>query len=232
MHLTPVRIADAQVTTGEAIEVRNSYGGAIVGQVPLCGPEQVDEACRAAAGALAHDDFPQHQRARVLEVAAALLRDRVEDFARTLMTESAKPIRTARVEATRCVDTLTFAAVEAGAWPGRWSLTRRSPATTSSCVPCASPSASSPRSPPSTFPLNLVAHKLVPAIAAGCPVVLKPAPQTPLSGITLVELLVEAGMPDDWVSVVTDRGNPARADQRGSDLPRGPAAVWRRARRW
>ena len=115
MKQTPVRIAGEPVTvdTADPVEVTNPYGGAAIALVPRCGPEEVDRACKAAVTALERDDFPQHTRARVLETAADLLRDRVEDFARTITIESGKPIRTARVEAARCVDTLTFAAVEA-----------------------------------------------------------------------------------------------------------------------
>jgi acyl-CoA reductase-like NAD-dependent aldehyde dehydrogenase len=149
-----------------------------------------------------------------------LLRDRVEDFARTITLESAKPIRTARVEATRCVDTLTFAAVEARRLAGEMvadaSESGRGKLMFALRVPVGVVAAITPFN----FPLNLVAHKLAPAIAAGCPVVVKPAPQTPLSSIKLVELLVEAGMPHDWISVVTDRGTDAAVPLVDHPVPR------------
>lgn len=220
MTVTPVRIAGTPTTTAETIDVRNPYGGTVVGRVPLCGPDEVDAACRSAAAALARGDFPQHQRARVLEVAADLARARVEDFARTIMMESGKPIRTARGEAMRCVDTLTFAAVEARRLAGDMvadaSESGRGKLMFALRVPVGVVAAITPFN----FPLNLVAHKLAPAIAAGCPVVLKPAPQTPLSGIRFVELLVEAGMPEDWMSVVTDRGRDAAAPLVDHSIPR------------
>ena len=205
---TPVRIAGREVRTEDAIEVRNPYGGALVGTVPACSAEHADEACRAAAAALERDDFPQYERARVLETAADELRRRVEDFARTIALEAGKPIKTARIEANRCVDTLTFSAVEARRLAGEMIPTEASQSGAGKIgftlrVPIGVVAAITPFN----FPLNLVAHKVAPAVAAGCPVVLKPASATPLSGIALVELLVESGMPEDWVSVVTGSGS-------------------------
>jgi acyl-CoA reductase-like NAD-dependent aldehyde dehydrogenase len=207
---TPIRLAGELVTTSTSVPVTNPFGNATVAEVPLCGDAEVDRACTAAAAALARDDFPQHARARVLEVAAELARARTNDLARTISRESGKPIRTARAEAGRCVDTLTFAAVEArrlsgdvvpmeasASGAGKIGFALRVPIGVVAAIT------------PFNFPLNLVAHKLAPAVAAGCPVVLKPAPQAPLSALALVELLVEAGMPPDWISVVTDTGKEA-----------------------
>jgi acyl-CoA reductase-like NAD-dependent aldehyde dehydrogenase len=220
MHVTPVRIAGSPVTTDDTIEIRNPYSGAVVGLVPLCGPDQVDQACRSAAVVLAHNDFPQHQRAQVLATAAALLRERIEDFAQTIMLESAKPIRTARVEAARCVDTLTFAAVEARRLTGEMIADASESGLGKLMFALRVPIGVVAAITPFNFPLNLVAHKIAPAIAAGCPVVLKPAPQTPLSGIKLVELLVDAGMPASWISVVTDRGTEAAVPLVEHPVPR------------
>lgn len=221
MDQTPIRLAGERVTTAASVPVTNPYGGATIAEVPLCGPDEVDLACRSAHAALARDDFPQHARARVLEVAAGLLRERAEDFARTICIESGKPIRTARAEATRCVDTLTFAAVEARRLSGELLPMEASASGAGKLgfalrVPIGVVAAITPFN----FPLNLVAHKLAPAIAAGCPVVLKPAPQTPLSGMALVELLVEAGLPGDWISVVTDRGKEAGAPLVDHPIPK------------
>src|SRR5207302_4715514 len=132
-----------------------------------------------------------------------------EEFARTIAAEAAKPLKTARVEAQRAVSTFTFAAVEArklagdmvpieAADVGEGKLAFTLP------VPIGVIGAISPFN----FPLNLVAHKLAPAIAAGCPVVLKPASQTPLSAIALAPLLIEeCGLPEDHLSVVTGSGS-------------------------
>jgi acyl-CoA reductase-like NAD-dependent aldehyde dehydrogenase len=205
-----VRVAGRALCTARTVAIHNPYGGALVAEVPLCGPLEVDTACRAAEAALARADFPQHQRAAVLARAAALVEQRLEQLAETIALESAKPIRAARAEVERCIDTLTFAAAEARTFTGEMIPLEASRAGAGRIgfalrVPIGVIAAITPFN----FPLNLVAHKLAPAIAAGCPVVLKPAPQAPLSAIALVELLVEAGLPGDWISVLTDGGREA-----------------------
>ena len=192
----------------DAISVRSPYDGAELATVPRCGPAEVDRAVAAAAAALAGDLLPPWRRADVLDAAARLLAERTEDFARTIAQESAKPIKTARVEAQRAVSTFTFAAAEARRLAGdmvpidatrigegRLAFTLRVPIGVVGAIS------------PFNFPLNLVAHKLAPAIAAGCPVVLKPASQTPLSAIALAELLLdECGLPAGHLNVVTGGG--------------------------
>src|SRR5207237_8028492 len=163
----------------------------------------------AAARTALHDDpLPAWRRAEVLERAAGLLRERVDDFARTIALEAAKPIKTARIEAQRAVGTFTFAAVEArrlagdvvplesaDVGEGKLAFTLRVPVGVIGAIS------------PFNFPLNLVAHKLAPAIAAGCPVVLKPASQTPLSALALANLLLdECGLPPGHLNVVTGGG--------------------------
>jgi len=221
MEQTAVRIAGARVTTAQSVDVVNPYTREVIARVPACGAEQVDGACTAAAAALARDDFPQHRRAEVLETAARLLRDQAENFALTITRESGKPIATARGEVARCVDTLIYSAVEARRLSGEMIPLQATAAGAGKLgfalrVPIGVVGAIAPFN----FPLNLVAHKLAPAIAAGCPVVLKPAPQTPLSGIALVELLVEAGLPEDWISVVTDSGKEAGEPLVSHPVPR------------
>jgi len=212
MRQQPVRIAGQMVTMENSIEVRNPYSQEVIGTIPACGQAEVDLACEAAAGELAGDAFPQHARARVLEVAAELLRSRIEDFALIIAKEAGKPLKTARGEATRTVDTLVFSAVEARKLGGELvpmagSATGAGKLAFAMRVPRGVVAAISPFN----FPLNLVAHKLGPAIAAGCPVVLKPASATPFSAIKLVELLVEAGLPAGWISVVTGSGKEVGA---------------------
>jgi acyl-CoA reductase-like NAD-dependent aldehyde dehydrogenase len=234
MQQLPVPIAGDLVTTAESVEIRNPWRGELVAEVPLCGPAEVDAACRGAAAALAAGAFPQRRRAEVLERAAALLRERADDFARTITRESGKPIRTARGEVARCLDTLIFSAGEARRLSGELVAAEASAAGAGALafalrVPIGVIAAITPFN----FPLNLVAHKIAPAIAAGCPVVLKPAPATPLSAIALVELLREAGMPAAWISVVTDRVAEAGPALVEHPVPRlvtftGSAAVgWR-----
>ena len=153
-------------------------------------------------------EFPAWKRAEVLDLAARTLRDRVEEFARTIALEAAKPIRTARVEAQRAVSTLTYSAVEARtlaghmvpmegseAGAGKLAFTLRSPIGVIGAIS------------PFNFPLNLVAHKVGPAIAAGAPVVLKPASSTPLSALALAALLNECGLPDGFLTVTAGAGS-------------------------
>src|SRR5690349_23501588 len=200
----PARIGGRPVSADEWIEVLSPFDGAPVARVPALGADHVAEAVAAAEAALARGDFPQGRRAEVLERAAELLAERTEEFAVTIAREAGKPIRDARAETRRCVDTIRFSAVEARKLSGE-------------VVPLDGPLAFALRHPvgvvaaitPFNFPLNLVAHKLGPAIAAGCPVVLKPAELTPVSAVRLVDLLVEAGLPADWISVVTGTGASA-----------------------
>jgi acyl-CoA reductase-like NAD-dependent aldehyde dehydrogenase len=203
-----VPIGAASVTTGEWIEVRAPYDGALLGRVPACGPQEVNDAVRAAKAALDAGPLPAWKRAEILDRAAQILGQRTEALARIIATESAKPIKTARVEAQRAVSTFTFAAVAARTLAGEMVPMDASPAGDGKLaftlrVPVGVVGAISPFN----FPLNLVAHKLAPAIAAGCPVVLKPASQTPLSALTLARILLdECGLPAGHLNVVTGGG--------------------------
>jgi acyl-CoA reductase-like NAD-dependent aldehyde dehydrogenase len=194
--------------TGEWDEVRSPYDGAVVGRVAQGNAALVDRAADAAHRAFVSADFPQHERAAVLDRAAALVGARVEDLALTIAAEAGKPLKTARVEAARCVDTLTFSATEARKLTGGTVPMEASPAGGGKLgvmlrVPYGVVGAISPFN----FPLNLVAHKLGPAIAAGNAIVLKPAGQTPLSALKLAEILVEAGLPEGWLSVIPGPGS-------------------------
>lgn len=189
--------------TGEWLEVRAPYSGEVVGRVAKAGADETRRAVDAAERALA-DPLPAHERAAILDRVAALLAERGEEVAQTICAEAGKPIRTARGEAARAVSTYTFAAVEARklagemipmdaseAGAGKVAFTLRRPVGVVGAIS------------PFNFPCNLVAHKLAPALAAGCPVVLKPASQTPLSAYLLAELEQEAGLPAGWLNVVT-----------------------------
>jgi acyl-CoA reductase-like NAD-dependent aldehyde dehydrogenase len=203
-----VPIGEKSVTTDDWIEVRAPYDGELLGRVPACGADEVNDAVRAAKAALDAGPLPAWKRAEILDRAAQLLSERTEDFARIIATESAKPIKTARVEAQRAVSTFTFAAVAARTLSGEMvpmdaSVAGEGKLAFTLRVPIGVVGAISPFN----FPLNLVAHKLAPAIAAGCPVVLKPASQTPLSAITLARILLdECGLPAGQLNVVTGGG--------------------------
>jgi acyl-CoA reductase-like NAD-dependent aldehyde dehydrogenase len=212
-EVTPVPIGPDRVTTDHEIVVRSPYDGSEIGRVPACGAEEVDRAVASARAqfvpvAAGADPLPAHERAAVLDRAAALLDQRREQFARTIAAEAAKPLKTARVEAGRAVDTFRFSAAEARTLAGdvvplgasapgvgKLGFTLRVPIGVVGAIS------------PFNFPLNLVSHKVAPAIAAGCPLVLKPASQTPLSALALAALLLdECGLPPGWLNVVTGSG--------------------------
>src|SRR5689334_8073327 len=192
----------AWIETDESVEVRSPYSGDVIGRVAKAGAAETRRAIDAAARAL-ESQLPAHERAAILDRVADLLRERHEDMARTICAEAGKPIKTARVEASRAASTYTFAAVEARklagdvvpmeaseAGEGKIAFTLRRPVGIVGAIS------------PFNFPCNLVAHKLAPALAAGCPVVLKPASQTPLSALLLAELEQEAGLPAGWLNVL------------------------------
>ena len=200
------------------IEVRSPYSGDVVGTAAASTAADARAAVDAAAHAL-ESPLPAHERAAILDRTAALLRDRQEEMAQTICAEAGKPIKTARVEAARAVSTYTFAAVEARklagdvvpmeaseAGVGKVAFTLRRPIGVIGAIS------------PFNFPCNLVAHKLAPALAAGCPVVLKPARATPLSALLLAELEKEAGLPDGWLTVLVgpsgEIGDVLVADER------------------
>lgn len=201
-------VAGEWIETGEWDEVKSPYDGSPVGRVAVGDEATVERAVAAAQEAFESADFPQHERAATLDRAAAMVAERVEDLALTIAAEAGKPIKTATVEAQRCVDTLTFASVEArkltgGTVPMGASASGAGKLGVMLRVPYGVVGAISPFN----FPLNLVAHKLGPAIAAGNAIVLKPAGQTPISALKLAAILNEAGLPDGWLSVIPGPGS-------------------------
>jgi acyl-CoA reductase-like NAD-dependent aldehyde dehydrogenase len=195
MQQVPARVAGRPVTADRWLSVRNPYGGAELARVPLLDADHVDLACRTAAELHASFD-----RATVLDTAAGLLTDRTAEFAYTIVTEAGKPAAAARREVEQSVHALRSAASDVRRMAGelmppdlagRLGFTLYEP-----LGPVAAVTGYQ-------LPLALVAERLGPAIAAGCPVLLKPSAKTPLSAIRLVDLLVEAGLPDPWVSVLT-----------------------------
>jgi acyl-CoA reductase-like NAD-dependent aldehyde dehydrogenase len=196
------------MATGEWDEVLSPYDGTVVGRVAQGDAALVDRAVRAAQAAFDAGDFPQHERAAMLDRAAEIAAERTEDLALTIAAEAGKPLKTATVEAGRCAETLAFSAVEArkltgGTVPMEASAAGAGKLGVMLRVPYGVVGAISPFN----FPLNLVAHKLGPAIAAGNAVVLKPAGQTPISSIKLAEILLEAGLPQSWLSVIPGSGS-------------------------
>jgi acyl-CoA reductase-like NAD-dependent aldehyde dehydrogenase len=219
------------IETGDWSEVKSPYDGTVIGRVPKGDAALVDRATEAAANAFEADEFPQHKRAAILDRAAHLVAEREDDLTMTIAAEAGKPVKTARVEAQRCVGTLEFSAVEARTLTGEMVPMEAGPAGEGKLgivirVPYGVVGAISPFN----FPLNLVAHKLGPAIAAGNAVVLKPAGQTPISAIKLAEIFYDAGLPENWIQVVcgsgSDVGNAIVESERiGAITFTGSAAV-------
>lgn len=207
--VTPVPFLGGWTTGSESFEVRAPYDDALLGSVPKLTADDVAQAAAFAKAALHSDPLPQWKRAEILDLAALRLAERREEFARCISQEAAKPIKTARVEAERAVGTLQFSAAIARTLTGETVPLEASSVGVGKIgfvlrVPIGVVGAISPFN----FPLNLVAHKLGPAIAAGCPVVLKPASQTPFSSILFARMLLEeCGLPAAYLQVVTGGGS-------------------------
>ena len=192
------------IEDGDTVEVKSPYDGAVVGRVFQGRRAHAEASIAAAVKAFGTTRrLPAFERQRVLRQVAEGISKRKEEFARTLCQEAGKPIKAARTEVERAIFTFTVAAEESTRiygeylpldWQeytaGRWGIVKRFP-----LGPIAGIT-------PFNFPLNLVAHKVAPAIAAGCPMVLKPAPQTPLSSLLMAEVVQQAGWPDGGLNVL------------------------------
>jgi acyl-CoA reductase-like NAD-dependent aldehyde dehydrogenase len=184
--------------------VRSPYNGEVVANVVAANRSHALEAISGAVQAFeVTRKLPAYERQKVLRSVAAQISSRAEEFALAMALESGKPIKTARMEVARSVFTFEVAAEEStriyGEYlpldasetaKGRWGVVRSFPLGPISAIT------------PFNFPLNLVAHKIAPAIAAGCTMVLKPAPQTPVSALLLARLVHEAGWPSGALSVL------------------------------
>jgi acyl-CoA reductase-like NAD-dependent aldehyde dehydrogenase len=190
------------VETGEWLEVRSPFSGETVARVAKAGAAEARSAVDAAERAM-REPLPAHKRAEILVRVAGALGRRADEAAKQIAAEAGKPLKAARVEVARAMSTYTMAAVEARklagemvpmegsqAGEGKLGFTLRVPIGVAGAIS------------PFNFPLNLVAHKIAPALAAGCAVVLKPASQTPLSALLLAELETDAGLPPGWLNVL------------------------------
>src|SRR5450755_3760773 len=192
------------IEEGDPVEIRAPYDGSVIGSVFQGRREHAEAAIAAAVKAFGTTRrLPAFERQRVLRRVAENITQRKEQFAQVLAQEAGKPIKAARTEIERSIFTFTVAAEESTRiygeylpldWQeftvGRWGIVRRFP-----LGPVAGIT-------PFNFPLNLVAHKVAPAIAAGCSMVLKPAPQTPLCSLLLAECVQQAGWPDGGLNVI------------------------------
>ncbi|MFE2990720.1 aldehyde dehydrogenase family protein [Streptomyces sp. NPDC059262] len=199
-------LAGREATGDATFDVTNSYDGRLVGKVSVPTEAQVEEAVAAAYAV--RDEFaatPAHVRAKALNHVADRLTERTEEIAQLISAENGKPIKWARGEVGRAVSVFRFSAEEARRFnggeaqrldtdaggTGRLALTRRIPHGVVLGIA------------PFNFPLNLSAHKVAPAIAVGAPIILKPAPATPISSLILGELLAETDLPAGSWSVLT-----------------------------
>ncbi len=191
-------------THGSDAVVTSPYDHSVIAVVSEAQREDVEVAIESAVQAFAITRrMSSRQRANILREIAQVITDRREEFARIICQEAAKPIKTARSEVDRAINTFEIAAEEAtriygeyipldtlDSTAGRWGLLRRFPLGPVFAIT------------PFNFPLNLVAHKVAPAIAAGCPIILKPAPQTPISSLMLAEIVDNTAWPDGAFAVM------------------------------
>lgn len=197
------------VDGGEEIEVRSKYSGEVIGVLPSARGEDVDAALAAAeAAAQVMAAMPAHKRSTILARTADLINERREDLARTIAAEAGKALKYARLEVDRAVNTFVVAAEEAkrihgetvpldaaSSGEGYFGFYVRRPMGVVAAIS------------PFNFPLNLVAHKVAPALAAGNTVVLKPATSTPLTAVELCRILADAGLPAGAVNLVVGSGS-------------------------
>jgi acyl-CoA reductase-like NAD-dependent aldehyde dehydrogenase len=191
-------------TDGETLEVRSPWDQGLVGRATIATRADARQAVNHAVASLRRTRaLPRWKRREILEDVAAALLEQKERFAQLIVAEAGKPVRMARNEVDRAALTFKTAAEEAARLggeslpldltegnEGRWGLVQRFPIGPMLAIT------------PFNFPLNLVAHKLAPAMAAGCPVILKPAPQTPFTALALGEVILKAGWPDEALAVL------------------------------
>ena len=190
------------------IDVRAPYDGRIIGRIPEAGRDDVEDAIAAADSAFRKTRLSPYERYEILLKTSILLNERTEDIARTLAQEAGKPIRDARAEVHRAVQTFQISAEEAKRIHGEGVPVEAAKGSENRIaftirVPVGPICAISPFN----FPLNLVAHKVGPAIAAGNTVVLKPASVTPLTAINLGKIMMEAGLPPGYLNIIFGPGN-------------------------
>jgi len=192
------------IEEGDPVEIRAPYDRSVIGRVFQGRREHAEAAIAAAVKAFGTTRrLPAFERQRMLRRVAQGLAQRKEEIAHTMAQEAGKPIKAARTEVERSIFTFTVAAEESTRiygeylpldWQettvGRWGIVRRFPLGPIGGIT------------PFNFPLNLVAHKVAPAIAAGCTIVIKPAPQTPFTALLLAEVVQQAGWPDGALNVL------------------------------
>jgi glyceraldehyde-3-phosphate dehydrogenase (NADP+) len=192
----------------EKSEIRNPQDNSLVDTVPRAGVEDMQQAIEAAArGAERSRELPVHQRMSILNRAADIIAERHEEYARTIALEGIKTIREARKEVTRCIDTLRVSAEEARRLDGETISFDQMPGSENRFgYYIREPIGIIGAITPFNDPLNLVAHKVGPAIAGGNAIIVKPDSKTPLSALKLAEAIHVAGVPAGVLQVITGPG--------------------------
>lgn len=197
-------VAGREADGDEVVQVRSPLDGSVVGQTSYARPDQVHSAVAAAAEvAKEAARLPAAARAAALDHVSGELKRRAEEFAGLISAENGKPLMWAQAEVNRAVSTFRFAAEEARRFSGELMRLDTDPATPGRLAVVRR----FPKGPvlgvtPFNFPLNLVAHKVAPAIAVGAPIVVKPAPATPLTALLLGSVLAQAQLPEGMFSIV------------------------------
>lgn len=209
----PYYLGNEPHTPNTELEVTDKFTGEVATRVPLADPAAIDKGIELAMAAeQAMREFPAYARQDVLHHCARRFAERAEELAQVLCVEAGKPIRDSRGEVTRLIDTFRIGAEEATRIYGEVMPMDINPRAVNYTgmwkrVPVGAVSLISPFN----FPLNLAAHKVAPAIAAGCPFVMKPASATPIGALIIGEVLAETDLPKGAFSIL-----PARRD--GADL--------------
>lgn len=221
--VSPMFLAGKFISEGKLLEVSNPYDAGIVGKTFLADDAMLEKAIqKAEAVKIRLSQTPLFERYRILSFIADKLEEKQEYFARLICCESAKPIQLSFSEVARAVQTFRVAAEESRRLPAEyirldWTIQAGAKEGLIRYFPAGIVAGISPFN----FPLNLAVHKLAPAIAAGCPIILKPSSSTPLSTLALAEIIAESGLPEGAVSILPmDRrtGNHLVTDSRISVL--------------
>jgi acyl-CoA reductase-like NAD-dependent aldehyde dehydrogenase len=209
VKLYDLLIAGKEVNSNKQAEVLDKFSGEAFAAVSIAEKNHIEEAISSAEKAKkTMANLPAHHRSRIIADAAKIIAKKSEHFTELITREAGKPYKFARAEVERCIENIEYAAeeakrihgetvpVDAGkAGEGRIGFYERFPVGIVLAIS------------PFNFPLNLAAHKVAPAVAAGCPVILKPSSLTPLSGIELIKAFVEAGVPEGGAQVVVGPGS-------------------------
>ncbi len=200
----PMIIGGEKINKEEKIDVIYPYTQEKIGEVPKGSPEDVEKAIqKAKIGLKKLKELTAYEKYKILLKVAQLLEERKEEFAKTIVYEVGKTIREARTEVERAINTITFSAEEAKRIEGEYVHIDASPnGKGKKGFYFREPAGIVAAITPFNFPLNLTVHKIAPAIAAGCPFILKPSERTPLSPTMICELFLEAGVPKEAVSII------------------------------